>query len=172
MNHRATQQSCNRRRVLTLIGGGTLALATTGLAGCGGDEPAPKPALVPPEPDTAPTPPPKQSEVDEAGTATDSPPATAEAAPETSARQAPAQSEAAGGDLPRLDESSAQAAQLAYVHDASTLAAASQPRYESGQQCGNCALYQGGDAPWGGCPLFQGKRVKKTGWCNGYAAAG
>mgnify|MGYP001116311820 CR=1 FL=1 len=37
------------------------------------------------------------------------------------------------------------------------------------QTCANCALYQGGDAPEGNCPLFPGKQVVATGWCKSYA---
>ncbi|WP_303906751.1 high-potential iron-sulfur protein [Thiohalomonas denitrificans] len=38
-----------------------------------------------------------------------------------------------------------------------------------GQGCANCALYQGGDAPEGDCPLFPGKQVVATGWCKSWA---
>lgn len=37
------------------------------------------------------------------------------------------------------------------------------------QTCANCALYQGGDAPQGVCPLFPGKEVVATGWCKSWA---
>jgi len=76
-----------------------------------------------------------------------------------------------GGGMDKVDVSSSQAQSLSYVHEASRVDASAQPRYEEGQQCSNCSLYQGGDQPWGGCPLFAGKRVKATGWCNAYIAA-
>jgi hypothetical protein len=43
------------------------------------------------------------------------------------------------------------------------------PKYASGNQCSNCALYQGkaGDAS-GGCPLFPGKQVASKGWCSAW----
>mgnify|MGYP003333293237 CR=1 FL=1 len=39
----------------------------------------------------------------------------------------------------------------------------------TGQNCGNCALFQGkaSDAS-GGCPLFAGKKVSTKGWCSAY----
>ncbi len=37
------------------------------------------------------------------------------------------------------------------------------------QSCATCALYQGGDAPEGNCPLFPGKQVVATGWCKSWA---
>ncbi|WP_439100834.1 high-potential iron-sulfur protein [Congregibacter sp.] len=70
--------------------------------------------------------------------------------------------------MAKLDESSPQAAGLGYKHDGTTVTNA---RYAAGQQCSNCALYQGGDSAWGGCPLFAGKQVKATGWCSAYSAA-
>ncbi|MGR8920089.1 MAG: high-potential iron-sulfur protein [Gammaproteobacteria bacterium] len=65
-------------------------------------------------------------------------------------------------DLPKVDESSAQAKALSYVHDVSKLDAV------SGQQCANCALYQGGEAEWGGCGIFPGRQVKASGWCTAW----
>jgi hypothetical protein len=37
------------------------------------------------------------------------------------------------------------------------------------QNCANCALYLGGDAAQGACPLFPGKEVVSTGWCASWA---
>jgi hypothetical protein len=36
------------------------------------------------------------------------------------------------------------------------------------QTCANCALYQGGDAEFGACPLFAGKLVAAKGWCKSW----
>ena len=36
------------------------------------------------------------------------------------------------------------------------------------QQCTSCALYQAQDDEYGLCPIFAGKRVHATGWCNGW----
>lgn len=81
------------------------------------------------------------------------------------AKATPAQS----AEAPRLSEDDAQAKALSYVHDASTLDS-SQPRYQAGQVCSNCALFQGAaDDEWGACSIFPGKQVKATGWCNVYA---
>ena len=69
----------------------------------------------------------------------------------------------------KVDEKSPTATQLAYVHDASKVDKAKQPKYVAGSHCGTCQLYQGkaGDE-WGACPLFQGKQVAAAGWCNAY----
>lgn len=75
----------------------------------------------------------------------------------------------ASDGMAKVDENGAQASGLGYKHDATTV---QNSRYASGQQCSNCALWQGGDEEWGGCPLFAGKQVKATGWCSAYAAAG
>lgn len=40
---------------------------------------------------------------------------------------------------------------------------------EAGKSCSNCALYQGGTAAAGPCPIFPGKKVAATGWCTSYA---
>jgi hypothetical protein len=40
-----------------------------------------------------------------------------------------------------------------------------------GNNCGNCALYQGPDgSSEGPCQLFPGKDVKAAGWCSSWAA--
>lgn len=41
---------------------------------------------------------------------------------------------------------------------------------EAGKSCGNCALYQGGSAAAGPCPIFPGKEVAAAGWCSSYVA--
>ena len=83
---------------------------------------------------------------------------------------APAKATPAPGAEPvRLSEDDRQAKAFSYVHDASTIDS-SQPRYQPGQACANCALYQGAsDDDWGACSIFPGKQVKATGWCNVYA---
>ena len=69
-----------------------------------------------------------------------------------------------------VDEKDAQAAGLGYKADATKVDKAKQPKYAAGQQCSNCALFQGkaSDAA-GGCPLFAGKQVAGKGWCSAYA---
>ena len=67
-------------------------------------------------------------------------------------------------------ETDPQAAALGYKADASKVDKAKFPKYAAGQQCDNCALYQGkaGSAS-GGCSLFGAKQVAGAGWCSAYA---
>ncbi len=71
---------------------------------------------------------------------------------------------------PMLLESDAQAMTLGYKADATKADKAKFPNYAAGQNCANCALYQGKatDAA-GGCPLFAGKQVAGKGWCSAWA---
>lgn len=173
-----TNASLDRRRALALLGGGAAAVSILGLAGCGGDD-APRPELIKPEPDAEPTEPPTQAKaeaIDAAGNdATADKGQGGDMDKSSAAKAEAAESDTIasdGGAMPKVDESSAKARQLAYVHDASTVSPDAQPRYAEGQQCANCALYQGGSAEWGACPLFNGQQVKRTGWCNAYASRG
>ena len=63
-----------------------------------------------------------------------------------------------------------QAVALGYKSEASKVDKAKYAKYAAGQECSNCALYQGkpGSAA-GGCPLFAGKQVSAKGWCSAYA---
>lgn len=69
-----------------------------------------------------------------------------------------------------VSESDPQATALGYHADASKTDKSKFPKYAAGQQCGNCALFQGkaGDKA-GPCPLFAGKSVAAAGWCSAYA---
>ncbi len=69
-----------------------------------------------------------------------------------------------------VDEKDAQAAALGYVAEAKRVDAKKYPKFATGQNCANCALYQGkaGDKA-GGCPLFAGKQVAAAGWCSAWA---
>ena len=69
-----------------------------------------------------------------------------------------------------LSESDPLAAAQGYKADASKVDKAKYPKYAAGQNCGNCALYQGaaGSAA-GACALFPGKTVAAKGWCQAYA---
>ena len=141
-----------RRKFLKLMGGGAVLLPIAGLGACsGGEESAPASGGTASE---APSEPEPQQMTEEASAE----PAASEGANET------------GGDMPRLSEDNPQAQSLGYVHDATTVDTSKYPRYQSGQACSNCALYQGdADSEWGGCSIFPGKLVKATGWCNVYA---
>jgi len=69
-----------------------------------------------------------------------------------------------------LDEKSAQAVALGYVHDATKADKAKHKNWAAGQLCSNCALYQGkATDKVAGCPLFAGKVVAGPGWCTAYA---
>ena len=72
------------------------------------------------------------------------------------------------GGLPKLEESDSSAVALNYKHNADELDASAFPTLTAETRCSNCQLYQGGDNPWGACPIFPGKQVKATGWCTAY----
>ena len=73
----------------------------------------------------------------------------------------------------KLDEKDPQAVALGYVADASKADTKKYPKYAAGQNCANCALYQGKPADvLGGCPLFAGKQVAGKGWCSAWAKKG
>lgn len=71
---------------------------------------------------------------------------------------------------PLVQETDPQAAALGYKNDATKADKAKYPKYAAGQNCANCALYQGKptDAA-GGCPLFAGKQVSAKAWCSAWA---
>ena len=81
---------------------------------------------------------------------------------------------AAGAQAQALvDEKDAQAVALGYVADAKRVDAKKYPRFAAGQNCTNCALYQGkATDKAGGCPLFAGKQVAGPGWCSAWAKKG
>ncbi|MFZ2294613.1 MAG: high-potential iron-sulfur protein [Polaromonas sp.] len=69
-----------------------------------------------------------------------------------------------------LQESDAQAVALGYKADATKADKVKYPKYAAGQQCANCALYQGKATDAAGpCPLFAGKQVAGKGWCSAWA---
>ena len=69
-----------------------------------------------------------------------------------------------------VDEKDAQAAALGYVADAKRVDTKKFPRFAAGQNCTNCALYQGKPTDKAaGCPLFAGKLVAGAGWCSAWA---
>ena len=135
-----------RRRFTLLLPLGGMAL----LAACSKNPEPAAPTAVQPAPTPAPAPSPAPTPAAEA--------------------TAPAPATAGTGSLPMVDPADPSAKGLAYHADASTVVAASNPKYQSGQACGNCALYGGqpGDAA-GPCPLFAGRQVSAKAWCNAYA---
>ncbi len=70
---------------------------------------------------------------------------------------------------PMVSETDAQAAAMGYKADATKVDKVKFPKYAAGQECKNCALYQGkaGDAS-GGCALFPGKQVSAKAWCSAW----
>ena len=71
---------------------------------------------------------------------------------------------------PLVQETDPQAVALAYKSDATKVDKAKNPKYAAGQNCANCALYQGKPTdPAAGCPLFAGKQVSAKAWCNAWA---
>jgi hypothetical protein len=73
---------------------------------------------------------------------------------------------AQGAPAPLLDASSPPAKAVKYVEDARQAGSAA-----AGNDCANCALYQGASGSQRGpCQLFPGKDVKAAGWCTSWAA--
>ena len=73
----------------------------------------------------------------------------------------------------KLDEKDPQALALGYVADATKADTKKYPKYAAGQNCANCALYQGKAADAAGlCPLFAGRQVASKGWCSAWAKKG
>lgn len=69
----------------------------------------------------------------------------------------------------QLDEKDTQAQNLGYKHDATKVDKAKFPKYQAGQTCANCSLYQGKPTDaWAGCPIFPGKQVAGKGWCSAW----
>lgn len=90
-------------------------------------------------------------------------------APVVSPAPAPSGATAPAASLPMVDEKDAQAVALGYVADATKADTTRFKNFVTGNECSNCALYQGkvGDAA-GPCPLFAGKSVAAKGWCTSW----
>ena len=120
------------------------AVGALGLLGACGEKPSPPVAAAPATP-LRPAP-------------------AAPTAPAVAAAPAPA----AGGLLPLVDEKEPQAVALSYVNDTTKIDKTRFPKYEAGQLCSNCSLYQGAAAAQGPCPLFPGKHVASKAWCSAW----
>lgn len=71
---------------------------------------------------------------------------------------------------PLVQETEPQAVALGYKNDPTKVDKAKFPKYADGQNCANCALYQGKPADAAGlCPLFAGKQVSAKAWCSAWA---
>ena len=85
---------------------------------------------------------------------------------------------AAGAALAATGRAAAQAAvdpkdpaavSLGYVTDATKVDKAKFAKYQAGQHCGGCQLFQGAaGAATGACPIFAGKQVASAGWCSAW----
>lgn len=154
-----------RRRFLTLGGTGLVLIPLVNLTGCG------TPEDVPPE--RAP------------GVDRTTPEQPMPAAPPATPPQVPPATPAdATREFVFLDEGAPDAQALSYVHDAADVDADAHARYEPGQVCANCALFQAqvdgvvqtedgqvpvGEVPgWGGCTIFPGRLVNADGWCSAW----
>lgn len=73
----------------------------------------------------------------------------------------------------KLAEDEPIAKSLAYLEDASKVDAEANPRFKSGNNCGNCALYVTADEADGfaPCRAVGGKLVARAGWCKVWAPA-
>jgi hypothetical protein len=82
---------------------------------------------------------------------------------------APVFSEETHADAAMVSESDPTALSLGYKPNAAQVDKAKFPKFQTGQSCANCQLFQGkpGD-PNGACPIFGGKLVSSSGWCNAY----
>lgn len=70
---------------------------------------------------------------------------------------------------PRLDETDSAAQALGYRHDAIRVDGKKFSRYQAGQTCLNCRLFQGKAVDqWAPCPIYGGRQVNAKGWCNAY----
>lgn len=132
----------DRRRFLKIVGGSAVLVPIVGLTACSGGK--------------------------------DKTPASAAEKPKAmqaeSESTAPAEAPAKASGMPQLSEDDPQAKSLTYVHDATTIDSANQPRFKAGQNCANCALFQGkANQEWAGCSIFPGKAVNAAGWCTVYA---
>ena len=68
--------------------------------------------------------------------------------------------------LTPLDAGDPAAKALGYSADSAKVDAAANPTHKPDQSCSNCAQYV---AASGGCNVFPGKSVAKTGWCKVWA---
>ena len=71
-------------------------------------------------------------------------------------------------EMPKVDEAGPQAGALGYKHDAAAVDTAKYSNFVAGSNCGNCQLYLGADAEWGGCGIFPGQAVNSAGWCSAW----
>ncbi|WP_405236361.1 high-potential iron-sulfur protein [Lentisalinibacter orientalis] len=162
-----------RRKFLKLVGGTVVLVPLAGLAACsGGGDSAPasgggaKPSADEGSGSGADM---AKDAAGDAGMSQESAQESGQAAADTAESQA-GEAAAAGDGRPKLSVDDPQAKALGYVHDATEVDQSKYARYQPGQACSNCQLFQAkGDEEWAGCSLFPGKLVNAAGWCSAYA---
>ena len=157
-----------RRKFLKLVGGTVVLAPLAGLSACsGGDESTPAAAggSKPAGGESA------GSGADMAKEAETAAGSAGQAAEEATQSAATSAGQASGSDgRPKLSLDDPQAKALGYVHDATNVDQSKYSRYQPGQACSNCQLFQAsGDEEWAGCSIFPGKLVNQAGWCSAYA---
>jgi hypothetical protein len=75
----------------------------------------------------------------------------------------------ARADAPMLSETDPTAQALGYRANAAQVDKAKYPKFQTGQTCSSCQLFQGKPgAANGPCQIFGGKIVNSGGWCSAY----
>jgi hypothetical protein len=66
-----------------------------------------------------------------------------------------------------VKETDANAVEVGYRQNSSTVDETKFPNHTSDQKCARCILFNNPTgAPWAGCIVFLPKLVAATGWCN------
>ena len=68
-----------------------------------------------------------------------------------------------------IEESEPQAMAVGYKADTFKVDAKAYPKHAVTQNCSNCSLFQAKAIdPLGGCAVFPGKQVARSGWCSAW----
>jgi hypothetical protein len=71
-------------------------------------------------------------------------------------------------EMSKLQEGESAAVEHGYKLDAAAVDKKKFPKYEAGQICGTCQLYEDQGQGWGGCALFPNKLVGVNAWCDAW----
>jgi hypothetical protein len=148
------EASSSRRRFVKLAASGAMLIPIVSLGGCSED----KTPVTPPTP-AAPAQPPKPAAQETAPAPDPQPAATTQPA-------------AATAPMVKLDETDPVASSLGYRNSAADVDRNQFEKYQPGQACANCVLFQPeatAEAGWGACSIYPGKLVNADGWCSVYA---
>ena len=70
----------------------------------------------------------------------------------------------------RVDEADEAAVALGYRHDTRQVDKQRHSKHSNGQNCANCAFFQGSATDeWAGCAMFGRKHIAAAGWCSAWA---